>query len=729
MSDALGLHLSLSNKGGSLYGLVAPLLVCVLSFLAEPFPSAWDDSHFSLTSPVLVEDITPADTLSPADLQAALEAWKEGRQSEAHRRLKELWRTDPSAYFPGIGSVAYWQGRVLEETEGAAEALEVWQVGLTALGMAGRFDPRLNDAYVRTVIENEEEGRYEQASGAYLDLLEQADRVPDADREGRRLIDRHVAQMAFLLREGVRDRFLRETEQERAVVPTYELRPGRGPALAAWWRGRDPVPGTGRNERIEEHLRRVLTAESQYGYDRLRRGFDDRGEIFVRLGPPTETRDVKLNHLRRHRFPAAPIKAIESGVPKHEIWFYPEYGGEAVYIFVSRQGRYRLSGPEKLLPPDVRGPYDEAERGEAKLAVLAMESILEELQVNSNYRRLYDEIWNYANRTDQDEVVVDRGDDQPDNTREAQRALPSTVAQRMQLDAITTREDVARIRRSAVPQQKTEVGAELEPVPVQMRRARFLDTDGSTRTLLYWTHPSEELDGKSLFEVTAVQQEEAYVGSREQSRRYVKSAGREGLEAWALPVEGAYGTYHLHLQFDQYEVGGTVTSQEVRRGEQVGRSVVRLDSLEALEAEGLRMSDLLPGISPEPDDLTPVESGPQGMALSPYPFGTIDASLELILYFEVYGLAYGPDDRTRMQVAYEVERSEEGGVFELFRDEEEHTRMQTEREGPSRKMQEYIRLDLGDLEEADEVRISVQATDQVRGQSVERSLTFDVASH
>lgn len=679
-----------------------------------------------------------ADTTDTERFEAAARLWKEGSVAEARRRLDSLWQADRALYVPGTGSVAYWYGRAIAETGDTLAAVKVWQVGLTSLNLADRFDPRVNDAYVRAVVRTEKTRLYPQASAAYLDLFEQADQVGEEDADARRVIDRHVSQMAFLLEEAARRRLLREVDQEDVVASAYALRPGKGPALAGWWRGQDPVPRTGRNERVEEHLRRVMTAEEKYGFEDRWRGFDERGKVYVRLGAPGQTREVSLTNLRRYRFPGVPIKGIETGVPKNEIWFYPEHGEDALYIFVWRQGRYRLSGPHDLLPQDVRGPYDfkrfgsgqeameAGERGEAKHALLAMESILRELRFNSDFERLYQDISEYVNEY---RLIFNRDDTPREGKRQqaAQTPPPSTYAQSTQLDGEKTRRQVVQVRQKTVPQQETEVGKDLPTVPVQLRRARFLDDDGTTRTLLYWTHPAEDMSRNALFDVTAVQRQVDYSRTQQRSRRYVMDPGEEGLQAWVLPMHGGEGTYHLHLQVDQYEVKGVPEAGGVRRGEQSAQTVVRLDSMEALETDPgqLVMSDLLPGVAPS-RAATPSGQAPR-MSLSPYPHGSLFPGIDLRIYFELYGLTYGAEDRTRYSVGYTVRKRREGGVFRLFRDQETETTTESTYEGTSRRTQEYIQLKLGEIEDANEVRITVRVTDEIVDRTVERSLTFDVA--
>lgn len=138
------------------------------------------------------------------------------------------------------------------------------------------------------------------------------------------------------------------------------------------------------------------------------------------------------------------------------------------------------------------------------------------------------------------------------------------------------------------------------------------------------------------------------------------------------------------------------------------------------------MSDLLPGLPPS-RDAQPKGKTPGGMALSPYPHATLLPGVDLRLYFEVYGLTFGSEDRTQYAVAYEVEKRTEGGVFRLFRDKYRRTTTRSTYQGTSRRTQEYIELELGDLGNADEVRITLRVTDQVTDRTAERSLTFGVA--
>src|SRR5690606_886317 len=108
----------------------------------------------------------------------------------------------------------------------------------------------------------------------YFDILEEHSKQPGP--EDRRILQQHV-------------------DEALLVVPDEELPAGSasGPMIARWWREQDPFPATPANERLEEHLERVAYAHATYaGDDPL--GIDDRGKIFIRLGPPEKERTIKI---------------------------------------------------------------------------------------------------------------------------------------------------------------------------------------------------------------------------------------------------------------------------------------------------------------------------------------------------------------------------------------------------------------------------------------------------
>jgi len=71
------------------------------------------------------------------------------------------------------------------------------------------------------------------------------------------------------------------------LLTSHELRDG---FIEAFWRTRDPTPGTVKNEAREEHEERLAYANRYLGRETPRRGWQtDRGRVYIQLGEPSDT--------------------------------------------------------------------------------------------------------------------------------------------------------------------------------------------------------------------------------------------------------------------------------------------------------------------------------------------------------------------------------------------------------------------------------------------------------
>lgn len=144
----------------------------------------------------------------------------------------------------------------------------------------------------------------------------------------RRWLDEEVV---YIIAKREREVFLQlQTDRERDIF------------IEAFWKHRDPTPGTPRNEFEEEHRRRLDHANKVYGRSTPQPGWKtDRGRIYILLGPP---------------------KSIEqysnvNGVHPTEIWFYlgdPAFGLPTAFnvVFFKKEG----AGDYILYSPTEHGP-------------------------------------------------------------------------------------------------------------------------------------------------------------------------------------------------------------------------------------------------------------------------------------------------------------------------------------------------------------------------------------
>jgi GWxTD domain-containing protein len=132
------------------------------------------------------------------------------------------------------------------------------------------------------------------------------------------------------------------TSRERDVFLRLRADKERDIFIEAFWRQRDPTPGTDRNEFREEHYRRIQHANRTYGRSTPKMGWQtDRGRIYIILGPP---RTIEQYDNVNNVYPT-------------EIWFYQ--GNESLglppafnVIFFKRDG----IGDYVLYSPAADGP-------------------------------------------------------------------------------------------------------------------------------------------------------------------------------------------------------------------------------------------------------------------------------------------------------------------------------------------------------------------------------------
>jgi GWxTD domain-containing protein len=111
--------------------------------------------------------------------------------------------------------------------------------------------------------------------------------------------------------------------------------------IEAFWKQRDPTPGTARNEFREEHTRRLVFADRAFGRSIPGRGRrTEQGRVYVTLGPPLDVQKISAREL----YPM-------------EIWYYqgrPGFGETTFFrlLFYQPGG----SGEFKLYDPSTGGP-------------------------------------------------------------------------------------------------------------------------------------------------------------------------------------------------------------------------------------------------------------------------------------------------------------------------------------------------------------------------------------
>lgn len=687
-------------------------------------------------------------------LRNGVHALEEERLARAESLLVEVFDTQPNYISPEHGAAAYWLGTAYEQQDETEQAHETWIEGQRAVADTDAFDVRLADAYLRALFATDLNKQRLEAADVYLQLLGHADSSLASDED--EIVHRHVAQSALLMNEEKRA----ELSDDSLHDETWSVKEGAGDHLTSWWQRQDRAPATPENERLEEHLQRVAKAEAEYPHEERVSGLDDRGETYVRYGPPYKEHSISYNDMdfQKEVFRFG-VNVASFDFPKNEVWTYPHIHRAAYFVFVEeKNGIFKIGRSGDLLPNRLSNTFSNSERhlNRSVSALAAMQHIYRDLALyHPDFGSLYDDVADYANWQEMNAKSYQATGEAPPGTV-AQRVgsgagqermvfssptfgidQPSQFVQRKAQEQKTVDYHAERARNQALPQQHSEIFDEVDSLSLDVRTARFLEPNGKTRTEVYWGTftgnlelRDEDAEKDSRVKLTAVQYDQNYERKHAANTWYDTSVppGEEGLVVPdVFSVNNTLDVYHLALQWEQYTTEGD--GDNARLGKQQRVATHHVDTLTALNADGreLEMSDLRPML---PNDASaPQEATSETAAL--YPFDIIDPEAPLLLYFELYHLGFDGDDRTQYTVEYDVHRRTDrhSPLGRLFRgDDEQRTAGSTTYEGDSRTSQEEILIDLSDWdnERVGEIVVTVRVTDETTDHQVERAISFDV---
>ena len=687
--------------------------------------------------------------------QDGLRLVRSGEYDEATYQLQQAFDVDPVFSLNGQGTVAYWLGHAYEKINRAQDAHRVWGGGMRALAEKNRFDVRLADAYIRDVFARERAEYYEAATHSYLDILESLDQ--SLAPEEYEIAHRHMAQMFFLLPQEERSQVL--AEETRGYLQQLTLTPLAGEKAASWWRAQDAFPATSINERIVEHLRRVYLAEKEFTDAQSPIGFDDRGLVFVQYGSPRTRTVIKTDLLDSRQALqqyAVPLPGPLVVAP-NEFWAYRHVDDLLHFVFLLDGGRYQIRSPEDLIPDDLRT----AAKRVGQRQITAGSTRIN--RVNEAYARALIAAWNtiYSDLALHHPAFEEQVEDLEMYEADLRATGGVDIDASGQNDfaggggisplsyssglesSFSNLAHTARLNREEqAPRNYSSLLENVEPLPVAVRAARFLNDDGTTRTELFWSHipgtlkPTRrqlrrleeelgEAPDRYLIEMSVVQHQADYSRAGATLLRYAASDLPQGSPApvQALDIEGVHDQYHLSVQWGQYRLLENTENGEVAAGEEFKLGVQRINGLGALsnDESRLEMSDLKPVYLDDDGGIFLAEAeGENGPAA--YPFTTITAQTNLGLYFEIYHLAFGDDDQAHFTVEYEVIRDASR------RNARKLTSASTPYTSDERTAKEYIALDLSEYGDRGSVDIRLTVTDDVTDRQVERTISFNLAS-
>jgi GWxTD domain-containing protein len=711
--------------------------VLILVFLGG-YPLALDaarpDAHASCSEQGTAHpDIDSDNPNIEETLAEAQEAPRRLTNVDMRRTLRRQFEETPAYVSTEHGSLAYWHARA---EEAAGNEARMWRV-LRAHRAGPCPDVRVLDWIVyETSNETERHHTYLQAIGQ-LGADMRAWEAPT--------LRRYVAWWSLIVEEETLGYVV---ENPNGDITDWRIQQDAAQVVQRWWREHDPVLRTARNERLNEHLSRIQTARTDFSLPASPYGFDERGQIYVRYGPPYNTAEIRFDDVDFvQEIIRLGSRVSHGSFRENTIWTYPHIDRAGRFVFLESDERgYVLGDATDLVPVELRRGFNHSEAGQRKamIALRALRHIYREIAVHyGDFGGVYGQIDEFLSYEDAASQILDMRDAASSMTGQSTvRSLtnshedivhqrpggdtewPSNTLRKTINDSQLHDRYFRRERAQVMPENYTNVLQDPEELPVVMRALRFLTEDGTTRTDLYWaaggaapstssamTHRDVEVNARAYTEAFEVQQ-------RGRDRIRVQSpANRDwGTGVRVMPLwTDADSLFHLGVQWMQYDPEAPDTPQRV--------NTVRMNEMRPLRANGaLELSDI------KPLQYDPSEPAALDGAGIPILGATLPPDTPLALYFEVYNLSFGPDDRTQYTIEYEVEHTRpRGGLVGRIRgDETSETSTETTYEGTSRRSEEYIVVDPSEVapEGGGQMAITVHITDEHTGDVVERAIQF-----
>jgi GWxTD domain-containing protein len=684
----------------------------------------------------------PDDSLKK-QYREGIAAYHRGEYARAQGQLRRTFTADRSL-MGKQGSVAYWLALSYQKTGHTDSSNWAARTGTRAILKHDNFDARLFDFYLSQTVSPHSESS-PKATELYFRLLRRVG--PDLPSKTQSVLREVVAQLRPLVGDETLEKHV--VRGSSSSPEGWAFRKGAGLWLLTWWRRQDPVPKTEKNERAEEHLRRVDRAVEKFASQRRIAGWDDRGDVYVRYGRPDQKYSIKFDDMGfLSEVVRSGVPVSRSDFPRNVIWKYPALSSSGKYLFVRNEKRdeFELSTALELLPAPLRGPFGPGNRQQnvAYSSMAALRYVYSQLSLQYHdrgntlsklngwfsYQASRRRISDLSGKQGGREIGFGPGARRVFGGSGPEKGYPSSAAT-ASISNVRNQERQFSLRRTReMPRTHSPAGEVGQRLPVEYRVARFLGREGTTRTEVYWggrTGPFANADSSTGVEMTIVRHGSQYRRLGQASRGYsgdqIIGDGWEGTAPQRTVMNGGRDTHHLSLQWDWR------SREKPRRpaGQRLGMFAARVDTLQPLRADAseLEMSDLrLMSVPPSVRD----EGGSILQKTVPYPYDTVPPQTPLFLYFEIYHLGQSAQGQTRYTVTYEARRqTRKGFLGRLFGDDTqtEVTSTTAEYTGRKRRTEEYLQLDLeADPKRPQSTQVTVRVTDNVTGNEIERSISL-----
>lgn len=484
-----------------------------------------------------------------------------------------------------------------------------------------------------------------------------------------------------------------EQERLRACEGTEE----KIAFLQTFWRRRDLTPATVRNERLIEHYQRLKVAREKY-FAMLAPGYDDRGMIYVRFGPPDN-----------YVISAGDIDAVGS-----ESWVYHR-GKDIVFDFADRGFQFVLVDN---LARAVKGFRPTAQI--STLARLLAERAIISYRYTGPFVRLLD-----MGVSLQPGVYEPRLRDPNDPTRTIDDITALAIVDRIMTEFTLN----VKTDQSALPAATTSMNVTpSHALPHEVLIARFEDTPNQQLVEAFFAlrqsdlrqvseNPNPILIRSSALKDTAFS---SIFIKTDTLHLTPEDFDENGLYLVNEEMSILPGTYYYAIDLDNFAAN------------QRGLSDYKID-IGVFPAGSLHLSSLLFAtkiIERPPAALgAPLER--HGLAIFPYPFMSLQKSDPWFTYFEIYDLRRDAEGATNFTIDYEVRSTGKKGWSKFFAalnpfgGKSSSISLRDSRTGTNTTEPCYLGLDFSQLK-AGKYVLTVRVTDNVANLAKDSRLEFEL---
>lgn len=448
--------------------------------------------------------------------------------------------------------------------------------------------------------------------------------------------------------------------------------------LLQYWREMDSYPISPQNERLIEHIRRVLYSKAAFHVNQGNLGFDDRGKVYIRWGVPEE------HYVETMPEPVGDGEIVVL-VRNNESWYYTLYGLYMAFDFVSYDGTY----------------YNEVTSLDAAL--------YGDFLISGFYQQLY-------------------------KRREHLGGIYSMLAHDPDFDKSVKEMPINKIsaHRNTIP--RLEYKLDIPKLDFVYQVTQFRGDSGRTRLDVAYSVPLLQFKGvtkKDSIKAFTFQTDFVLLYSNVKRTLHTRTQ-----QQYLLPLnKNKFNVKYVNEETKRVFPGKyQVTFQMLELSQRQGDFKIKPLQVRNFTGDSLMISDLV--FSPH-IEFTSIDTVTEKEIVlrMPYPYTVVNKKQLIYLYFEVYNLQINPDKKCRYKISLDVTRERTKGEFitqplqsigTIFTGGKPQS-IETiyERESNTHSNVECIQLDLSSLRTGHS-RLTVTVEDLLANKETKNNIEFDL---